>query len=88
MIKKRFFRKFADGETTATAVATHAGKVDVYWNTPHLNPAITDEYNAWRADILKELQAPPTSRYCAVVDGKGTLVAEIGLTEKPTNPHS
>lgn len=88
MSRKYFVRSFADGHTKATAVATHTGKIDVYWNTPDLNPSITDEYNAWRADILKELQAPPASRYCAVLDGEGNLVAEIGLTEKPTNPPS
>lgn len=86
---RRFFvRTFSDHKTKATAIASEAGKVDVYWNTPEINPAIMGEYSAWRADILSELQAPPASRYCAVVDGEGNLVAEIGLTQKPANPHS
>jgi hypothetical protein len=57
--------------------------VDIYWNTPDLNPALVTEYSAWRADILSELKAPTASRYCAVVDAEGNLVAEIGLTPKP-----
>ena len=86
---RRFFvRTFSDHKTKATAIASEAGKVDVYWNTPDINPAIVAEYSAWRADILSELKAPPASRYCAVVDGEGNLVAEIGLTPKAPNPHS
>jgi hypothetical protein len=87
-MRRTFVRTFSDHKTKATAVATHTGKIDVYWNTPDLNPSIMGEYSAWRADILSELQAPPASRYCAVLDGEGNLVAEIGLTEKPTNPPS
>lgn len=85
---RKFIRTFSDHKTKATAVASEAGKVDVYWNTPEINPAIMGEYSAWRADILSELQAPPASRYCAVMDGEGNLVAEIGLTPKPTTPLS
>ena len=85
---RKFIRTFSDHKTKATAVASSTGKVDVYWNTPDLNPALMDEYSAWRADILSELQAPPASHYCAVVDGEGNLVAEIGLTQKPADPLS
>jgi len=31
---------------------------------------------------------PSASRFCAVVDGEGKLVAEIGLTPKAPDPHS
>ena len=85
---RKFIRTFSDHKTTATAVATSTGKVDIYWNTPDLNPALMGEYSAWRTEILSELQAPPASHYCAVVDGEGNLVAELGLTKKPANPHS
>ena len=85
---RKFIRTFSDHKTKATAVALSTGKVDVYWNTPDLNPALMDEYSAWRTEILSKLQAPPASRYCAVVDGEGNLVAEIGLTHKPADPLS
>ena len=83
-----FIRTFSDQETKATAVASHAGKVDVYWSTAHLDPSLVAEYESWRADILKHLHSPSPFRFCAVVDGKGTLVAEIGLAEKAPQPAS
>lgn len=37
---RKFIRTFSDHKTTATAVASSTGKVDIYWNTPDLNPAL------------------------------------------------